>query len=393
MGFLSKTPAVVVAALLLLVGGIWLGGHPENLPGKVRDALVQDDHAVRAEILDAIDDDFYKQVDKSDLEQGSMRGLVQGLDDRFSNYLSPKETAQFEQSVSGRFEGIGMNVDQDKRGLRVLNVFEDSPAEGAGVKKGDFITEVNGKSIAGLSADVATAKIKGPAGTTVTLELVDPNSFEPRNVKVERARIEVPVATGRTVERDGRKLGVVTLATFSEGAHGLVQKQVNDQLKKGAEGILFDLRGNGGGLLQEAVLVSSVFIEDGLVVSTKGRTKPEKKYEAVGGAIGKDVPVVVLVDRGTASSSEIVTGAIKDRGRGTIVGTRTFGKGVFQEVQPLSNGGLLDITVGQYFLPNGENIGDKGVTPDVKARDDVETKRDEALPVALDKLAGKVSER
>ena len=393
MGSLSKTTAVVIAVLLLLLGGVWLGGHPENLPGPIRDTFVEDDHALRSEILDAIDDDFYKKVDKSDLEQGSMRGLVQGLDDRFSNYLSPKETKEFEQSVSGRFEGVGMNVDQDKRGLRVLNVFEESPAEGAGVKKGDFITEVNGKSIAGLSAEVATAKIKGPAGTTVTLELVDPDTFEPRKVKVERARIEVPVATGRTVERNGHKLGIVTLATFSEGAHGLVQKQVNDQLKKGAEGIVFDLRGNGGGLLQEAVLVGSVFIEDGLIVSTKGRTKPERKYDAVGGAIGKDVPVVVLVDRGTASSSEIVTGAIKDRGRGMVVGTRTFGKGVFQEVQPLSNGGLLDITVGQYFLPNGENIGDKGVTPDVKAQDDVETERDEALPVALDELAGKVTER
>jgi carboxyl-terminal processing protease len=393
MGSLSKTTAVVVAALLVLVAGIWLGGHPQNLPGKVRDALVQDDHAVRAEILDAIDDDFYRKVDDSDLEQGSMRGLVQGLDDRFSNYLSPKETQQFEQSVSGRFEGIGMNVDQDRRGLRVLNVFEDSPAEGAGVKKGDFITEVDGRSIAGQSADVATAKIKGKAGTSVTLELVDPDTFEPRKVKVERAKIEVPVATGRTVVRDGHKLGVVELATFSEGAHGLVQQKVNEQLENGAEGILFDLRGNGGGLLQEAVLVGSVFIEDGLIVSTKGRTKPEKKYKAVGGAIGKDVPVVVLVDRGTASSSEIVTGAIKDRGRGTIVGTRTFGKGVFQEVQPLSNGGLLDITVGEFFLPNGENIGDKGVTPDVKARDDVDTERDEALPVALDELAKKAAAR
>ena len=378
---------------MLLCGGIYLGGHPEDLPEPLRDAFVDDDRALRAEILDAIDEDFYRKVDRTELEQGSMRGLVQGLDDRFSNYLTPKETEQFEQSVSGRFEGVGMNVDQDKRGLRALNVFEGSPAEGAGVKKGDFVTEVDGRSIAGLSSDVAVARIKGPAGTDVTLELVDPKTFEPRTVKVERERIEVPVATGRTVERDGRKLGVVELTTFSEGAHGLVQREVNEQLKRGAEGIVLDLRGNGGGLLQEAVLVGSVFIEDGLIVSTKGRTKPERKYDAVGGAIAADVPVVVLVDRGTASASEIVSGAIKDRKRGTVVGTRTFGKGVFQEVQPLSNGGLLDITVGQYFLPNGENIGDKGVTPDVKARDDIETERDEALPVALDQLAEKAAAR
>jgi carboxyl-terminal processing protease len=393
MGSLLKTIAVLAGALALLCVGVYLGGHPGDLPDPVREALVDEDRAVRAEILEAIDEDFYKQVDEDDLEQGSVRGLVQGLDDRFSNYLTPKETDQFEESVSGAFEGVGMNVDQDKRGLRVLNVFEGSPAERAGIVKGDFVTEVDGRSIAGLSADVATARIKGPSGTRVTLELVDPETFEPRTVKVRRAKIEVPVATGRIVERDGRKLGVVELATFSEGAHGLVQREVDEQLEDGAEGILLDLRGNGGGLLQEAVLVGSVFIEDGLIVSTNGRTKPEKEYDAVGGAIGEDVPVVVLVDRGTASASEIVAGAIKERDRGTVVGTRTFGKGVFQEVQPLSNGGLLDITVGEYFLPNGENIGDRGVRPDVKAVDDVETERDEALPVALGELADRAADR
>jgi carboxyl-terminal processing protease len=389
VGALLKTAAVIVAAAALLIGGIWLGGHPESLPDPLRDAFVTDDRGLRAELQDAIQDDFYKSVDDAQIEQGSLKGMVEGLDDRFSNYLTPKETAEFQQSVEGRFEGVGMNVDQDKRGLRVLNVFEGSPAERGGVKKGDFITEVDGRSIAGQAADVATAKIKGPAGTTVSLQLVDPDDFEPRTVELKRARIEIPITTGRIVERAGKKLGVVTLSTFSEGAHGLVRKEIDELLDKGAEGILLDLRGNGGGLLNEAVLVSSVFIEDGLIVSTKGRTKPERKYDSVGGAIDKDIPVVVLVDRGTASASEIVSGAIKDRGRGTVIGTRTFGKGVFQEVKPLSNGGVLDITVGQYFLPNGENIGDKGVKPTVPARDDVDTDRDEALPIALDELAEK----
>jgi carboxyl-terminal processing protease len=389
VGALLKAAAVIVAALALLIGGIWLGGHPESLPEPLRDALVTDDRGLRAELQDAIKDDFYKQVDDSELEQGSLRGMVQGLDDRFSNYLTPKETQQFQQSVEGRFEGVGMNVDQDRRGLRVLNVFEGSPAERGGIKKGDFITEVDGRSIAGLSADVATARIKGPAGTRVSLELVDPEDFEPRTVKLKRARIEIPITTGRIVERDGKTLGIVTLSTFSEGAHGRVRKEIDELLDKGAEGILLDLRGNGGGLLDEAVLVGSVFIDEGLIVSTKGRTKPERKYDAVGGAIDADVPVVVLVDRGTASASEIVAGAIKDRRRGTVVGVRTFGKGVFQEVQPLSNGGLLDITVGQYYLPNGENIGNKGVRPTVKARDDADTDRDEALPIALAELARK----
>jgi carboxyl-terminal processing protease len=390
MSSLAKTGLALVAAAALLVGGIWLGGHPEELPDPVRDAFVKKDRALRAEIEDAIKNDFYKPIDDSQLEAGSLKGTVEGLNDRFSNYLTPKETSQFQQSVEGRFEGVGMNVDQDKRGLRVLNVFESSPAERAGIVKGEFITEVDGRSIAGLAADVATARIKGPAGSTVSLEVVDPETFEPRTLKLKRERIEIPVATGRIVERDGRRLGVVELTTFSEGAHGLLRREIDELLGKGAEGLLLDLRGNGGGLLNEAVLVGSIFIDDGLIVSTKGRTKPERKYDSVGNSIDEDIPVVVLVDRGTASASEIVSGAIKDRKRGTVVGIRTFGKGVFQEVQPLSNGGLLDITVGQYYLPSGENIGNKGVIPTVRARDDVDTERDEALPKALDTLGEKL---
>jgi carboxyl-terminal processing protease len=161
-------------------------------------------------------------------------------------------------------------------------------------------------------------------------------------------------------------------------------------LGRGAEGIVLDLRGNGGGLLREAVLVASLFIEDGTIVSTRGRTKPKREFEAEGEAIPAEVPVVVLVDGGSASASEIVTGALRDRHRATVVGERTFGKGVFQEVQPLSNGGVLDLTVGSYYLPGGENISDKGIKPTVRARDRQATERDEALPVALDVLLRKV---
>jgi carboxyl-terminal processing protease len=393
MSSLAKTAAVLVAAAILLLGGVWLGGHPESLPDPVREALVDDDRALRAELVDAIRDDFYKEVDEDQIEQGSLKGMVGGLGDRFSNYLTPKETKQFRDSVAGRFEGVGMNVDRDRRGLRVLNVFEGSPAERAGIEKGEFITEVDGRSIAGLSPAVATARIKGPAGTRVALQVVDPETFDTRTLRLRRERIEIPVAAGRVVRRDGRALGVVELSTFSEGAHGLLRREVDELLERGAEGIVLDLRGNGGGLLQEAVLVGSVFIEEGPIVSTRGRTQPDRNFGAVGGAIADDVPLVVLVDGGTASASEIVAGAVKDRRRGTVVGTRTFGKGVFQEVQPLSNGGLLDITVGEYYLPSGENIGDKGVRPTVRAEDDVETERDEALPIALGELADEVASR
>ena len=385
----GKTVAAFAVAVLLLCGGIWLGGHPETLPGPVRDAFVDEDRALRAEVVDSIKDSFYKPVRDSDIDQSSLKGIVQGLGDQFSNYLTPKETEEFQESVEGEFEGVGMNVDEDRRGLRVVKVFDGTPARRGGIKPGEFVTEVNGRSIAGVASDVATARIKGPAGTKVRLEVVDPETATPRTLTLERERIEVPVAESKIEERGGRRLGVVELTTFSNGAHGLLRKEIDKVTRRGAKGIVLDLRGNGGGLLREAVLVSSIFIEDGLVTYTKGRTKPKREFEAEGDAISEDLPVVVLVDRGSASASEIVTGALRDRKRATVVGTRTFGKGVFQEVLPLSNGGLLDLTVGEYYLPSGENIGKKGVRPTVRAVDDPETDRDEALPVALDTLAEK----
>lgn len=382
----GKTAAALAAALLLFCGGLWLGGHPETLPEPLRDVFVDDDRALRAEVVDSIKDNFYRPVKSSDIESNSLKGVVGGLGDRFSNYVTPSETKEFEENVRGEFDGVGMSVDQDRRGLRVLNVFDGSPAKRGGIKKGEFITAVNGRSIAGVSSEVATARIKGRAGTKVRLEVVDPDTARPRTLTLERKRIEVPVAESRLEKVNGTTYGVVELTNFSDGAHGLLRKQIDRVLKRGAKGIVLDLRGNPGGLLSEAVLVSSVFIEDGLVTFTKGRTKPKREFKAEGDAISKDIPVVVLVDRGSASASEIVAGALRDTKRATVIGTRTFGKGVFQEVVPLSNGGRLQITVGEYYLPEGENIGKRGVRPTVRAVDDPETGRDEALPVALKTL-------
>jgi len=286
--------------------------------------------------------------------------------------------------VSGEFEGVGMNVEEARRGLKVIRVFDGSPARKAGIGEGDLILAVNGRSIAGVNSEVATGRIKGPSGTSVSLEVLTPGDARPRTVSVERERIEVPVASGRIVRRDGHKVGVVELISFSSGAHGLLRQQVRKVLNKGAEGIVLDLRGNGGGLLTEAVLVSSIFIEDGKIVSVRGRARPERVEDAEGDSINEKIPVAVLVDGGSASASEIVTGALRDRGRATVVGTHTFGKGLVQEVERLSNGGVLDLTVANYYLPGGKTIGRDGIKPQVRARDDRNTPRDEALPVALD---------
>jgi carboxyl-terminal processing protease len=375
-----------LVALVALVAGLWLGGHPESLPGPVRDTFVDDDRAMRAEIIDSIEDNFYKPVDEKKLDDASLKGIVESLDDPYSHYLTPKEAKQLDESVSGHFEGVGMNVEQNKRGLKVLRVFDGAPAERAGIRRGDFILGVNGRSIAGVNSQVATGRIKGEAGTSVTLRVFTPGEERDRTVRVKRERIEIPVARGRMIERDGHKVGAVELLSFSSGAHGLVRQQVDRLLDRGAEAIVFDLRGNGGGLLSEAVLVSSIFIEDGEIVSVRGRHRPERTQDAEGDAIDEKIPVVTLVDGGSASASEIVTGALRDRKRAKVVGTRTFGKGLVQEIQQLSNGGVLDITVANYYLPGGETISTKGIKPEIRAVDDPDTDRDEALPVAVGEL-------
>jgi carboxyl-terminal processing protease len=385
-----KAVISVACVLLALVTGIYLGGHPGTLPGPIRDTFVEEDRAVRSEIVKTIEDNFYKPVDESKLDDASLKGIVDSLEDPYSHYLTPDEAKALRESISGEFEGVGMSVEKDARGLRVLNVFDGSPAKNAGIREQDLILSVNGRSIAGLSSDLATGRIKGPAGTSVELEVFTPGASDTRTVRVKRERITVPVATGKLAEQDGHKLGVIHLTTFSSGAHGAVRRQVKKLLGEGAQGIVLDLRGNGGGLLSEAVLVASVFIEDGKIVSVRGRERPNRTEDAQGDAIDPNIPVAVLVDGGSASASEIVTGALRDRHRATVVGTNTFGKGLVQEVEPLSNGGYLDLTVANYYLPGGKTISTRGLKPQVRAFDKPRTKRDEALPVALDVLAAKL---
>jgi carboxyl-terminal processing protease len=381
---------VIAVALVALVAGLYWGGHPDDLPGPLRDTFVQEDRAVRSEIVKTIEGNYYKPVDKSKLDDAALKGIVESLGDPYSHYLTPTEAKSLHEQISGEFEGVGMSVEKDQRGLRVLNVFDGSPAQKAGIHEQDLIVSVDGRSIAGLSSDVATGRIKGPAGTSVALEVFTPGAQDTRTVRVKREKITVPVATGKLVQRDGHTLGVVHLTSFTSGAHAAVSAQVKKLLGEGAQGIVLDLRGNGGGLLNEAVLVSSLFIENGRIVSVRGRHRAEETHDAEGDAIDARGPLVVLVDGGSASASEIVTGALRDRHRATVVGTNTFGKGLVQEVEPLSNGGYLDLTVANYYLPGGKTISTRGLKPQVRAFDKPRTKQDEALPVALDVLASKL---
>jgi carboxyl-terminal processing protease len=385
-------PLLVVLLPVLLVAGIWLGGHPDNLPDPLRNTLVADTEGrVYEEAVDTLERDYYRKVDRKKLLDQSLEQAVGSLDDRFSHYFAPRDFTDFQAATEGRFEGVGMTVEEIDKGLRVLTVYEGSPADRGGLKPGDVITHVDGRPIAGQSSEESTTRIKGPAGTSVRLTVR--TKGQERDLTLERAEVEIPAVKAEMRRSGGRKVAHVRLSGFTSGAHSDVGDAVRKLLKEGATGVVLDLRDNGGGLLNEAVMISSIFIPDGKIVTTRGRSRPEQVYDATGGAIDQDVPVVVLVNGRSASASEIVTGALQDRDRATVVGTRTFGKGVFQEIEPLANGGALDITVGEYFLPSGRNLGGggvergAGVKPDVEAEDDPDTPRDEALAAALREAA------
>jgi carboxyl-terminal processing protease len=390
-------PRNILLAILIpmaLVLGVFLGGHPDFLPGFARETLVADsDGRLYEQAVDTIERDYYRKVDRKDLLNKSLGAAVESLDDQFSHYVSPKDYTAFQLDTEGQFEGVGMTVTEVKQGLRVQTVYDGSPAKEGGLKAGDLIVSVNGTSLAGKSSADATTLIKGPAGSTVTLG-VRSGDGKTKSLKLKRAKVDIPIVQSEIRKQGDKKIAWVRLAGFTSGSGDDVKAAVDKELKAGAKGVILDLRHNGGGLLNEAVSVSSVFLKDGRVVSTKGRSRPEKVYNATGGAIAGNIPVVVLVDQGSASASEIVTGALKDRKRAKVVGTRTFGKGVFQEIERLENGAALDITVGEYFTPSGRNLGGGGVrkgagiTPDIQAEDDPKTAKDEALDKALETVAG-----
>ena len=348
-----------------------------------------------SEASQVIRDDYFKPVRSSEIDNASVDGIVRELrkryDDHFSHYLDPHQLQEFESATSGRFSGVGLTVTGVGRGLRVASVLPRTPAQRARIKEGDLITAVDGRSLAGVPADVATARIKGPPGTTVELRVVSGSGGGARNVKLKRASVAVPVAVGEIKRAGASKVAYVRYATFSEGAHGELASTIERLDRQGAQGLVLDLRGNGGGLLNEGVLSASLFLAKGqLVVSTDSRTMGHHDYDAVGDPLPHH-PTVVLINHDTASAAEILASALGEHHLATIVGTRSFGKGTFQEVIHLGAGGALDLTVGQYFTANGTSLTGKGIQPDVTAVDDPKTPQDEALRKALAVLAEKMA--
>ncbi|MEA2146797.1 MAG: carboxyl-terminal processing protease [Solirubrobacteraceae bacterium] len=381
--------------LVILLVGVWLGGHPSVLPGPLRGTFFQDNpNRLENQVLGSLTRNYYRPLNRSALIDKGLAAMVASLNDPYSHYFDPTDYRSFLNQSDPHLSGIGIDVLLDPHGLRVMDVFAGSPAARAGLARGDLIVRVGSTSLANRSASFGSRLIKGRAGTRVALTVQ--RNGAARMITVTRADIQVPVAAERMLSYKHIRIGYVELTSFTQGSGDEVKAQVKKALASHAQALILDLRENGGGLLQEGVNVASVFIPDGTIVSTRGRSQPTQVYVARGHAVAPTIPLVVLVDKGTASAAEIVTGALQDRGRAKVVGSHTYGKGVFQEISPLPNGGALDITVGEYFTPSGRNLGGGGVrqgagiTPNVYALDNPHTASDEALTVAERTVAAQV---
>jgi carboxyl-terminal processing protease len=353
--------SAAVAAIVALVIGVWLGGHPSWMPSWLRDGFAPESKSEQQfhQVLGLINSNYYRPVNDESLVNTGIEAAIASLHDPYSHYFPPQQQQEFDQETNPSVSGIGVDVYPQPPGLIVEEVFQASPAARAGMRPGDLITAVNGRSLAGLSYDAATSLIRGQAGSRVKITLK--RARRTLHLSIVRETIIVPVAESKLLHYKGRRIGYLQFTQFAEGSARELRGQLQKMLRRGAQGLILDLRDNPGGLVNQAVGVASLFVQHGVIVSTRGRNQQRTVYDASGDALAPRIPLVVLIDRGTASAAEIVTAALQQHHRALVVGTRSYGKGVFQESQTLPWGAILDITVGQFFTPDGHNLGGSGV--------------------------------
>lgn len=303
-------------------------------------------------------------LDPNLLIQGAMRGMMVSLGDRYSMYLSPSELTQLNISQSGEYEGIGAWVDTSGEYITIISPMAGSPAEEAGLKTGDIVIAIDGEDMTGINPDIALQRILGPAGSIIVLTVEREGEPEPLDIEITRAKITVPSVEYEMLEGN---IGYLQLYNFGENTSEDFIAALSDLLDQGAEGLIFDMRGNGGGFLFTAVNILSQFIEGNTpVIYQEYGDGTEDVWESNPGGIGLDIPMVVLADGGSASASEITIGALQDLDRATIIGTTTFGKGSVHYVLPLSNeNGAVQVTIARWLTPDKRYIHEVGIDPDI----------------------------
>ena len=317
------------------------------------------------EVLENIKKDYVEEVNQSEMMESAINGVLQSLDP-YSAYMSPDLFKEMQTDTRGEFGGLGIEIGMEAGVVKVISPIEGTPAEKAGVKAGDFIVKIGKEQVQGKSLMEAVKLMRGPVGTSIDLTIRRKKFKKPLEFKIIRKIIEVQSVSGKIISKE-KNIGYVRLKSFNENSDSQFLKSIKKfEKNKKIKGYIIDLRNNPGGLLTQAINITDFFLDDGEILSTKGRKISEtRKFFARKGDEVKGKPVVVLINNGSASASEIFAGALKDHKRAIILGENSYGKGSVQSIIPLRNGGGMRLTISKYYLPSGKSISEVGVTPDI----------------------------
>lgn len=317
------------------------------------------------EAWNVIEQDFDGELpNEKDVLYAIIAGSLETLGDDYTRFTNPEIAARTREDMAGSIEGIGAFVRENEEGfLEIVRPISGQPAEAAGIKAGDLILAVDGEDIIGLSLDEALLLVRGPRDTEVVLTIFRPKDAEELEIAVTRARFEIPIIESKIVADD---IGYIHLAEFKANAFERTQEALNELVAQGATSIIFDLRDNPGGFLDQSVNIADLFLPEGVVLFERNNQGLDREFTAETGDEGEQIPLVVLVNPGSASASEIVAGAIRDNGRGILIGETTFGKGSVQQLHELSDGSELRVTIARWFTPANVSISEEGITPDIE---------------------------
>ena len=343
------------------------------------------------EVLDKINKEYVEEINQSDVMDAAINGVLQSLDP-YSGYMSPEILKEMQTETKGEFGGLGIEVGMEAGVVKVISPLDNSPAERVGVKAGDYIVKINNTQVQGKSLAEAVELMRGPVGTDINITVRRRGEKKALNFKITREIIEIKSVKSNIIDDE---VGYIRLTSFNENSSDQIKKNIkNFKKEKKIKKFILDLRNNPGGLLSQAVKISDFFLEHGEIVSTKGRKKIEnRKYFAKKGDLINGETLVVLINYGSASASEIVAGALQDHKRAILVGESSYGKGSVQSIIPLNNKGAIRLTISKYYLPSGKSISEVGVTPDIEIAEGsdefrINTETDNQLKFAVKLLNG-----
>jgi carboxyl-terminal processing protease len=344
-----------------------------------------------SEVLDKIQNEYVDEIDEAKSMDAAINGLLQSLDP-YSAYMNEEIFNESQTETSGEFGGLGIEVTMELGVVKVIAPIDDTPASRAGVKSGDYIVRINGTQVRGKTLTEAVNLMRGPVGSPIEITIRRKNLKKAKKIKIVREVIEIKSVVSKQIEN---KVGYLRLSAFNENSSQQLKKEISKiEKNKKLIGYVLDLRNNPGGLLSQAIRISDFFLDDGEIVSTKGRkNRDSRKFFANKGDKIKGKPLIVLINNGSASASEIVAGALQDHKRAILLGETTFGKGSVQSIIPLKNKGAIRLTVSKYYLPSGKSISEVGVMPDIKIEEEgekflINTDTDNQLKYAVKLLVG-----